>query len=95
MLTRGYAGRADTAGGSTRVYGATPSGDIDGVNTIFTCGPFTVGTLEVLYNGVTMLEGNLSDYTISESVLNGGYDTITMTFPLRVGDQLLVSFNPV
>lgn len=95
MLTRGYRGSPSTAGGAdSRLYGVAPSGAIDGVNTSFTFGPFAVGTLEVLYNGVTMAEGVTSDYTVSESVLGGGYDTVTMTFAPRVGDSIRVSFNP-
>ena len=81
-----------------REYSQTLLGPINGTNTIFATAAKFVrdGTRnEVLrYNGVKLREGVGCDYVASESLPTTGYDTITMAFPLKFGDQIDIDFTP-
>lgn len=72
---------------TSAIFRETPSGAINGTNTIFTLAntPIT-GTEMVYYNGVLQDAGSGNDYTIS-----GG--TITFTFTPQTGDKIRVSYN--
>ena len=71
---------------ANRVTRETPSGTINGSNTVFTLAfTPTAGTEEVYLNGVLQDAGGLNDYTIS-----GG--TITFVVAPTPGDKIRVSY---
>lgn len=73
---------------TTDVYGEFPIGALDGVNTVFaTIQPFLAGTLRVYYNGVRLHVGVTGDYVETSA------SSLTLAFPPRVGDTLLVDYR--
>lgn len=72
----------------------TPSGLINGVNTVYsTTDKWFTETLNVYLNGVKLKEGSLNDYTLSESGgASTGFDTITLTFAPKSGDVVTVGY---
>lgn len=76
--------------GEGQVFGALPSGVIDGVNTAFTTpGYFVEGSLEVYYNGQRLRKGASNDYTVLESGgIGTGFDTINLTFAPRAAPKV-------
>lgn len=92
---------APTGAGSTgRIFCEAPTGSINGTNVIFVTAEkiTTTGTdldkPAVFYNGQKLMAGAGCDYTLSESVSGMGFDTITLTFPPRPGDQVAVDYTP-
>ena len=76
------------AGGSLRIYNETPSGTVDGVNTVFTVvNQYVAGTTIVTRNGLVMKPGD--DYT--ETTPSTG--TITFATAPTGGSILLVSYS--
>lgn len=72
------------------------AGAINGTNTVYlTTVPFkhTSQFQEMFYiNGQRQKEGIGCDYVVSESTPLGGYDTITVAYPPRVGDVLTIDY---
>ena len=65
----------------------TPTGAINGSNTVFTLANVPIpGTEMVYYNGLLQDSGAGNDYTISGNV-------ITFNIPLQIGDKVRVSYN--
>lgn len=73
-------------------------GAINGVNTVFkTVQTFlhTSERKEMFYiNGVRQKAGSGNDYTVSETVPLGGYDTLTLAYAPISGDRLIIDFYP-
>jgi hypothetical protein len=68
------------------IINETPFGDIDDSNKIFTLSYTPIEFSEQVYvNGMLLESGAENDYTITS-------DTITLTDPLLVGDEILVSY---
>ncbi len=82
-----------TANLSTRVYRATPTGTVNGSNTVFTIAALILsGTETVIKNGLVMNAGAGNDYTISYGA------TTTITFLTAPGntpfvDTILVDYS--
>jgi len=77
--------------------GRSLAGAINGVNVVFTvtADKFIHGSTvsEAFYvNGLRQHHGASNDYVASESVPAGGYDTITMVYPPKPGDTLLIDY---
>lgn len=71
-----------------RVYGEEPAGAIDGVNPFYTTSlAFQPASEAVYLNGVRQREGAANDYTRAPT-------TITFTLPPRIGDVILVDYDP-
>jgi hypothetical protein len=81
---------------NARVYGAVPSGAINGVNAAFLIAEKVVlGKETVFVNGVRQARGASADYLLQEgSGFGTGYDTVTMAYALRVGDVIAVDYDP-
>jgi hypothetical protein len=97
ILTRAIpAPAAGTGSSSFRIFNEMPVGAINGVNTVYMAAfYFEPGTEGVYHNGVRQMEGALCDYVRSESGGVGtGFDTIVFAVPLRVGDNLLIEYDP-
>ena len=88
---------------STRVYGETPTGVINGFNTVYTTAvDFVAGSEAVYFNGVRQTEGVGCDYVRSESGGVGtGFDTITLAVAPRnragakPDDKVMIDYDPV
>ncbi len=76
-----------------KVVGEELTGTINGTNMTFTTAfPFKQGTQEVYWNGIRVRD-NGCDYTSSESVPSGGYDTITFVEAPMSGDALVIDYT--
>ncbi len=76
-------------GGTAVVINEIPSGAMDGVNTSFILSQAPVeGTLLVMINGVTMLEGSTYDYTVSSATIN--FNAVAIP---QVGDWIRVTYE--
>jgi hypothetical protein len=78
------------------IQGEFPSGDIDGVNTVFsTSEKFSMEyggfQIKVYFNGVR--QKLINDYLVSESVVGSGFDTITFSVAPRTGDNIIVDYE--
>lgn len=69
-------------------------GAVNGTNLIFsTPDKFLPGTLRLYRNGARLKEGLTYDYTVSESVIGAGLDTVVFTeFAPRAGDNLISDY---
>jgi hypothetical protein len=73
---------------SVRIYNETPAGPINGTNVVFTTSiDFQAGSEAAMHNGVRQREGGANDYI-------RGAATLTFTLAPRVGDVLLVDYDP-
>jgi len=91
-----------TAGGGSSVgdlglrIATSLTGAIDSVNTVFTTAHYFTHTStikETFYvNGIRQRHGSSNDYVASESSPGDGFDTITMEYPPRPGDVLLLDY---
>jgi hypothetical protein len=84
---------------ASRRYKQPLAGAINGVNTVFTVATKFrhdgVRNEAVYYNGVCLQEGAGMDYVASESMALLGYDTITLEFAPKPGDNLAIDYTPV
>jgi ribose/xylose/arabinose/galactoside ABC-type transport system permease subunit len=79
--------------------GQPVTGAINGINLVYTtASPFihTLPKKEIFYvNGVRQTVGVGNDYTVSESIPLGGFDTLTMVYYApRAGDVLTIDYYP-
>jgi hypothetical protein len=82
--------------GSTRVYNATPSGQIDGQNVDFQLPTFVNGSQALFLNGVRLTPGEGNDYSTAESGGVGtGFDLVQLAYAPTGRDRLLVDYEPV
>lgn len=90
------AGAGSGVGALGLKVGITPSGAINGVNTVFTTPDFFTHTStvrEMFYvNGMRQRHGGSNDYVASESNPGNGFDTITMAYAPKPGDVLLIDY---
>lgn len=86
----------------TRVRDETPTGLINGVNTVYTtAADFVSGSETVYFNGLRQTEGVGCDYVRSESGGVGtGFDTITLAVAPRSrsggkpDDKIRIDYDP-
>lgn len=65
-----------------------PSGDMDGINTVYTLAFACISTsLKIYYNGLRLAPGAGNDYTVT------GAAQFTLNFPPQTGDILLVDYR--
>lgn len=89
-------GGATPTPGSTRVYNATPSGQIDGENVDFQLPTFVNGSQALFLNGVRLTPGEGNDYSTAESGGAGtGFDLVQLAYAPADRDRLLVDYEPV
>lgn len=78
-----------------RVYGYTPTGDMNGANKTFTLPRFVVSSESVFLNGMRLRRGLDGDYTTS----GGGGPTertiITLVIAPQAVDVLTVDYQPI
>lgn len=66
----------------------TPTGNIDGINTVFsTAAPFVPGTTRVYLNGLRLTLG------VSKSYRETGPDQITLNVAPQTGDEIIIDYD--
>ena len=81
-------GNLPGGGGSSQVDSEIPTGDVDGVNAIFTLAfTYVPGTVKLYHNGLRLTPGGSYDYT--ETIGN----TVTLNFAPEIGDSLLCDYR--